>query len=182
MPDENSEPVSPADQPPAASAPPEDRDQLQAQVAEHRDKYLRAVADLDNYRKRTLREREEWTRAAREQVIDALLPALDNLERALEHSEPGTPLHEGLQQVQTQFKRVLGEFGLVELTVSPGEPFDPNHHEAISHVPSADHPEGTVIEQVQSGYQLADRLLRPVRVAVSKGANDADASAGESAS
>src|SRR6185295_16840525 len=105
----------------------------------------------------------EWNHSAREQVINALLPALDNLERALEHSEAGTSLHEGLEQVHAQFKRALGDFGLTELTVKPGEPFDPNRHEAISQVASTSHPDGAIVQQVQSGYQLGDKLLRPVR-------------------
>ena len=77
------------------------------------------MAELENYRKRVLREREEQTRLAHESVISALLPALDNLERAFDHSPADTPLHEGLLQVQKQFARSLGEFGLVELIVKP---------------------------------------------------------------
>ena len=154
--------------PPPAAPTAEDVEKLKAQAAENWDKFLRATADLDNYRKRVARERDELARNTRENLIHALLPALDNLERALDHSPDGTPLHDGLLQVQKQFARSLGEFGLVEIIAKPGDPFDANLHEAISHV-EAPHPEGAVVEQMQSAYKLGDRLLRPARVVVSKG-------------
>ncbi|MCG3146784.1 MAG: Protein GrpE [Verrucomicrobiae bacterium] len=160
--------------PPAAAEPtaPTLEQQLteaQAAAAANWDKFLRATADFDNYRKRVTRERDELIRNARENLITALLPALDNLERALEHSPEGTPLHDGLLQVQKQFARSLAEFGLAEITVNPGTTFDPNLHEAVSQVESTDHPDGSVVEQLQSAYKLGDRLLRPARVVVSKG-------------
>jgi molecular chaperone GrpE len=142
---------------------------LKAQVAENWDKFLRATADLENYRKRVTRDREELIRSTRESVINTLLPALDNLERALDHSAEGTPLHDGLLQVQKQFQRALGDFGLTEFIAKPGDTFDPTTHEAVSHIESADHPEGMVLEQLHSAYKLGDRLLRPARVVVSKG-------------
>jgi molecular chaperone GrpE len=154
-----------------------DHAQLKADAAkavENWDKFLRAAADFDNYRKRVTREKEELTRASRETIITALLPSLDNLERALEHSPEGTPLHDGLLQVQKQFERALTDFGLLEIIAAPGSPFDPNLHEAISHIESKDQPEGAILQQIQSGYKLADRLLRPARVVVSKGAPGTD--------
>src|SRR5947209_15835040 len=97
--------------PPQAEPVPESElDKAKAQAAENWDKFLRAAADLDNYRKRVARERDELIRSTRASVITALLPALDNLERALDHSEVGTPLHDGLLQVQKQFERALAEF------------------------------------------------------------------------
>ena len=149
--------------------PVSELEQAKALATENWDKFLRATADLDNYRKRVIREREEVSRTTRENLISALLPAFDNLERALEHSPAGTPLHDGLLQVQKQFARALGEFGLVEIVAKPGDKFDPNLHEAVSQVESDKRPEGAVIEQLQSGYKLADRLLRPTRVIISKG-------------
>jgi len=145
-------------------------DTLKAQVAENWDKFLRATADFDNYRKRITRERDEQIRRERETVILALLPAFDNLERALDHSPAGTPLHDGLLQVQKQFSRTLTDFGLTEFIAKPGDPFDPALHEAVSHIASAEQPDGAVIEQLQSAYKLGDRLLRPARVVVSQGA------------
>ncbi len=143
--------------------------QRAAQAEEHWDKFLRSAADMENYRKRVAREREETVRNTRETVISALLPALDNLERALAHSPAGTALQEGLLQVQKQFQRALAEFGLEEITARPGDSFDPKVHEAVSHVESGEYPDGVILEQLQSGYRVGDRLLRPARVAVSKG-------------
>jgi molecular chaperone GrpE len=148
---------------------PDELAQAKAEAAENWDKFLRAAAELDNYRKRVAREKEELAGYTTERVITALLPVLDNLERALEHSEEGTPLHDGLLQVHKQFQRALADFGLVEIVAKPGDHFNPEIHEAVSHVESTDHPDGTVIEQLQSGYKLSDRLLRPARVVVSKG-------------
>jgi len=139
------------------------------QADENWDKFLRAAAELDNYRKRATREKEELARYTTEKIVSALLPALDNMERALEHSAEGTPLHDGLLQVYKQFQQILVGFGLVEILALPGEPFNPNLHEAVGHVESEQYPDGAILEQFQSGYKLAERLLRPVRVNVSKG-------------
>jgi molecular chaperone GrpE len=169
------EPASPpaSSQPPQPHpAPPAAEDQLaaaKAEAAANWDKFLRAAADLDNYRKRVAREREELIRSTRESVILALLPALDNLERALDHSEAGTPLHDGLLQVQKQFQRALADFGVTEIVAKPGDPFDPTVHEAVSRIASPDHPEGTIVEQLHSAYRIGERLLRPARVVVSQG-------------
>ena len=151
-----------------------------AKADENWDKYLRAVADFDNYRKRVAREKEELARFTSERVVAALLPALDNLERAIEaaqaHGAENSSLLEGLTQVYNQFRRTLMEFGLQEVIAGAGHPFDPNLHEAVSQVESAEHAEGHVIEQLQRGYKLADRLLRPARVVVSKGLPDPEIS------
>ncbi len=148
-------------------------EKLKAQVAENWDKFLRTAADLENYRKRVSREKEELARYTSERVVSALLPVLDNLDRALTAAETHTgdtaALMDGLKQIHAQFRRTLEQFGLQEIITNPGHPFDPNVHEAVSHVESAEHPEGAVLEQVQRGYKLADRLLRPARVVVSKG-------------
>jgi molecular chaperone GrpE len=171
-PEQTPPPPPPPEAPKTVTLPEAEHDKLKAaaaKAAENWDKFLRTAADFDNYRKRIVREKDELSRATREAVITALLPALDNLERALDHSTESTPLHDGLLQVQKQFERALAEFGLVEIIVKPGDTFNPNLHEAISHLESADQPDGAVIEQVQSGYKLADKLIRPVRVVVSKG-------------
>jgi molecular chaperone GrpE len=145
-----------------------------AKADENWDKFLRAVAELDNYRKRVAREKEELARFSSERVVAALLPALDNLERAIgaaqQQGVENSSLLDGITQVYNQFRRSLVEFGLQEVVANAGHPFDPNIHEAVSHVESGDHPEGHVVEQLQRGYKLADRLLRPARVVVSKGA------------
>jgi molecular chaperone GrpE len=161
---------------PVDSISKEELDDLKTKAAkadENWDKYLRTAAELDNYRKRVAREKEELARFTSERVVAALLPALDNLERAIDaaqkHGADDSPLLEGITQVYSQFRRSLVEFGLEEVVANAGHPFDPNLHEAVSHVESGEHPEGHVIEQLQRGYKLADRLLRPARVVVSKG-------------
>jgi molecular chaperone GrpE len=174
-----SEPATTGSPAPSPSSPAPAADELKqlqeraAKADENWDKYLRACADFENYRKRALREKEEAARFVREQLIAALLPTLDNLERALAHSSPNTPLHDGLLQVQNQLKRSLSEFGLVELVISAGQLFDPQTQEAVSHTHSPTHPEGVVIEVLQQGYQLAGKLLRPARVMVSNGSPSA---------
>ena len=167
----NEVPVEPVD-----SISTEELDDLKAKAAkadENWDKYLRTAAELDNYRKRVAREKEELARFTSERVVAALLPVLDNLERAIDaahkHGADDSPLLEGITQVYSQFRRSLVEFGLEDVVANAGHPFDPNLHEAVSHIESGEHPEGHVIEQLQRGYKLADRLLRPARVVVSKG-------------
>ena len=168
-------PATPAPAPNAAPAAnsPHELEQWKAQAAENWDKFLRAAADLDNYRKRVIRERDEVARQTREQMVTALLPALDIPERAITagtaHRAKSSALLEGIQQVHAQLKRALEEFGLEEVAAQAGHPFDPNLHEAVGHVESAEHPEGTILDQLQRGYKLTERLLRPARVLVSKG-------------
>ena len=148
-------------------------EQLKTQAAENWDKFLRATADLENYRKRVSREKEELARYTSERVVGALLPVLDNLDRALTagetHAGDNPALMDGLKQVHSQFRRTLEQFGLQEVIALAGNPFDPNLHEAVSQLESTEHPEGAVLEQIQRGYKLGDRLLRPARVVVSKG-------------
>ena len=161
---------------------------------ENWDRFLRATAELENYKKRVLREKEELARATREQVVAALLPVLDNLERAITHAEkpvdgavrpsPAAPqsddtLLSGLRQIHSRFQSTLAEFGLEEVVAHAGHPFDPNFHEAVGHVESAEHPEGVIIEQLQRGYNLSKRLLRPARVVVSKGSPAVEGPAGD---
>jgi molecular chaperone GrpE len=180
-------PTSPAGEPPPSATPTpvtvsaEELENLKAAAAkadENWDRFLRASAELDNYRKRVAREKEELARFTSERVVAALLPVLDNLERALDaaqkHETSNDAMLDGLKQIQSQFRRTLVESGLQEVVANAGHPFDPNIHEAVGHVESAQHPEGHVIEQLQRGYKLADRLLRPARVVVSKGAAEQD--------
>jgi molecular chaperone GrpE len=157
----------------------EELENLKARAAkadENWDKFLRTAAELDNYRKRVAREKEELARYTSERVVSALLPVLDNLERAIDaaqkHGADNASLLDGITQVYSQFRRSLGEFGLQDVIANAGHPFDPNLHEAVSHIESGEHLEGHVVEQLQRGYKLADRLLRPARVVVSKGSPD----------
>jgi molecular chaperone GrpE len=138
-----------------------------------KDKHLRALAEFENYKKRVARDRAEWTKSANEKVLLELLPVVDHLEMALRHvPEEGTSaglraLTEGVELTLKQFKDVLAKFGVSEMTPLGGA-FDPAWHEAIGQMESVGHPPLTVVEEVQKGYYLHDRVLRPARVIVSK--------------
>ncbi len=134
------------------------------------EQYLRTLADMDNLRKRTTREKEEIAKFANEGILRDILPVIDNLERALEHSEKADEsggLLEGVRMTLSQFTQVLGRFG-VETIESVGKPFDPAYHQAMGQLESADHPVNTVMVEMQKGYQLNERLLRPAFVLVAK--------------
>lgn len=143
----------------------------QAEAQKNWDLYLRARADLENFRKRAQREKEDLSRFANENLLREILPVADNLERALEHarqSEGGNGgLLQGVEMTLGQFQRVLEKFGVTPLR-SVGEPFDPARHEALGQVESAEHPPNTVVQELQRGYLLNDRLLRPAMVMVAK--------------
>ena len=158
--------------PPAAKAPEDALVAARAEVAAGQDRYLRAVADLENFRRRTVREKEELRLFASSRVLEDLLPVLDNLALGLAATkQPGADLKSlagGVEMVLTQFKSALATHGLKEISPA-GQAFDANLHEAISAQPSADTPEGTVLMVVRTGYSLNGRLLRPASVVVSSG-------------
>jgi molecular chaperone GrpE len=138
------------------------------EAEEHRDRYLRAAAEFDNARKRSAREREEYTRYANESLLRELLPVLDNFERALQsaRSEPNAAaVTAGVELIQRELLRVLEKFGVTSFT-SVGQPFDPEKHEAIARVPARGHDEGTVVNETARGYLLNGRVLRPAMVTV----------------
>lgn len=146
----------------------------------HQEQYLRTLADMENLRKRTLREKEDLAKFANENILREILPVIDNLERAIEHAdqvENGESLLVGVKMTLSQFSQVLGRFG-VKPVDALGQPFDPALHQAMGQIESADQPVNTVVQQMQKGYQLNDRLLRPAFVMVAK-APAAPASAAE---
>jgi molecular chaperone GrpE len=153
-------------------------DRLQALTAE-RDEYLddlrRVAAEFENYRKRTAREQVDLTGRANERLVKSLLPVLDDLERALHgfdvHSESDSlKLEEGVRLVHRALADLLGKEGLTEIDANGR--FDPHVHEALVAQPS-DAEEGSVIQVLQKGYRLGDRVLRPARVVVAGPAGDA---------
>ncbi len=180
------DPSSPAESVPAAEPVPasEAEAQLEAarrEAAAHHERYLRAVADLENFRKRMVREKDELRQFAAGRVIEDLLPVLDNLGFGLAAAKaPNADLASlagGIGMVETQFKAALVNHGLKEIHPA-GQVFDPNLHEAVSQQPSTDVPEGSVLQVVRTGYSLNGRLLRPASVIVSAGpAPAADAKA-----
>jgi molecular chaperone GrpE len=149
------------------------KQQLEAKELEAKhnyDRWLRQTAELDNFKKRTARERDEAIRLANEALIKDLLPVVDNLERAVAHSSGGgngKPLVEGVEMVLRQFLDVLTKHGAVQM-LAVGQPFDPAKHEAMTQVESDDHEPNSVVEEHQKGYLFRDRLLRPALVSVAK--------------
>ncbi|MCC5788622.1 MAG: nucleotide exchange factor GrpE [Opitutales bacterium] len=146
-------------------------EQARVESKENYQRYLRSVADLENYRKRALKEKEELRKYAVSGLVEDLLPALDNLELGLlsaEGNEGGKSVAQGFVMVVQQIKSILQQHGLEE--VNPvGEQFDPHQHEATAHEPSEEFSEGRILRVNRKGYKLQGRLLRPAMVVVSSG-------------
>ncbi len=142
-----------------------------AKLAEERfERLLRLQAEFENYRKRANKERAEFLQYATEDLICDLLPVMDNFDRAIEsakNSNNSEALLQGIEMVQKQMKEVLGRKGLGRIE-SLGKEFNPNEHEAMAHVESDEHPESTVLEELQPGYRLKEKVIRPAIVKVSK--------------
>ncbi|MEN6487644.1 MAG: nucleotide exchange factor GrpE [Smithella sp.] len=143
------------------------------EAAANYDKYVRAVAELDNYKKRAVKEKNEILKYGKEEILKDILPFLDSLDRALEHAEASNDIKafkEGLKLIQDQLFSCLKKHG-VEAIECAGIAFDPNFHEAMMQMESADHEENEVINEFQRGYLLNGRLLRPSKVCVCKKIN-----------
>jgi molecular chaperone GrpE len=143
--------------------------QAQSEAKEHQERYLRTLADMENLRKRTQREKEELAKFANENILREVLPVIDNLERAVDHAAAadGTEgLLEGVRMTLTQFAQVLERFNVEEIDAL-GQVFDSNLHQAMGQVES-ELPVNSVVQQMQKGYQLNGRLLRPAMVLIAK--------------
>jgi molecular chaperone GrpE len=155
-------------------------ERLKTELGHVRDVYLRKLAEFDNYRKRTERERYDLMQTASEDLVKELLPVLDNFERALEHGEEDDSgaFRQGVEMIARQLRDTLERKGVVE--VNPiGQPFDPELHEAVQRVETTDHAPGIVVWVMLKGYTYAERLLRPAMVGVAvepHGENDAGGS------
>jgi molecular chaperone GrpE len=155
--------------------PPEEIENLKTKAAkadENWNLYLRAVADLENYKKRAARERQDALRFANESLIAKLIPVLDNFEMAQAAAQTSAgdsvqSLQAGVAMILQQLKAALAEAGLEDVDAT-GKPFDPNLHEAVSQLETNDVPEGQVTQQLRKGYKLRERLLRPATVVVAK--------------
>ena len=146
-------------------------DQLKAQVADAEKRVLMAHADLENYRKRTRRDMQDQVKYASLRLMSGLLESVDNLQRAIEsyEQEPNADgLAEGVVMVATQITKVLEDHGCKRID-AVGQPFDPNLHQALQMQASDEHPANTVMQDLRSGFQLHDRLIRPTQVFVSTG-------------
>jgi len=138
--------------------------------AENYEKYVRAVADLENFKKRAAKEKQDTIKYGNEALIKDLLPIVDGMDRALEYSEQSddfTSFKEGLQMLQGQLCRCLEKHG-VEAVDALNRPFDPHLHEALMMVESTDHEANHVVNQMEKGYLLHGRLIRPAKVCVCK--------------
>jgi molecular chaperone GrpE len=168
-----------ADSAPRASTPPPSGGGdpvAQAEAARMKEAWLRTAADFDNFKKRSKREVDESRRTGREELIRALLPVFDNLERALQSAQRSADVKamaDGLSMVQRQFTDVLGREGIGRVPTI-GHPFDPGLHEAIQQIETDEHAAGTVIAEVQPGYLQGERLLRAAMVVVARAKSSAE--------
>jgi molecular chaperone GrpE len=138
-------------------------------LAELNDKYLRLTAEYDNYRRRTLREKMELSKSAGEEILQSMLPVVDDFDRALEsidESQDIEAVKEGIHLIYNKFKDVLGEKGVKEIEAKDQE-FDTDKHEAVSKIPApSEDMKGKVVDVVQKGYYLNDKVLRFSKVVV----------------
>ena len=162
-----------AEQAEAAGSQPEGEDEGVAALQKERDTYkeqfLRTAAEFDNYRKRIDRERRELSEYATSDVLRELLPIIDNFERALQAPSGGDSdaFRRGIDLIHKQMLDLLRKRGVTTIEAL-GADFDPNVHQAVIHEPSEEHREGEVMQELQRGYKLGDRLLRPAMVKVAK--------------
>ena len=148
-----------------------DRKDWAGEARKFQDLYLRCAAETENMRRRFQKEREEQSRFASEKIIKGLLPVLDNLGLALSYVQAGAPpealsLAEGVRLTLKGLADLLGENGLRAVPAERGLAFDPNLHEALGQAPEADIPAGSISREIQAGYTLHERLLRPAKVIV----------------
>ncbi|MBM4322698.1 MAG: nucleotide exchange factor GrpE [Deltaproteobacteria bacterium] len=145
-------------------------EEKEKEAKENFDRFLRTAADLENYKKRAAREKEDWMKFANEDLMKSILPFIDNLERAVNHAEKVVDagvLTEGIKLTLQQILQTLNRFGLVQFD-SVGKPFDPARHEAMLVVETDQHEPDQVVEEFQRGYLFNERLLRPATVSVAK--------------
>ncbi|MCG8592114.1 MAG: nucleotide exchange factor GrpE [Proteobacteria bacterium] len=156
----------------------EQHEQKLGEFEELQNRHLRLQADYENFRKRTLKERQEAHSYGHQNLVKDLLATVDNLERAIDHAHQsdGGDLQGLLQGVELVLRELLAAFGRHGVTVieADAHPFDPTVHEAMAQAPSSEVPANTVLQVLQKGYQLRDRMLRPARVIVSKEADAAE--------
>ena len=161
----------------AAQEAVEGRPAVAPPAEDFRDRYVRTLADFENFRKRAEREKEDFRRYALVGVIRDLLPVIDNFDRALEHAEEEDEFHKGVALIYKQLYDVLQRHGLKPIAES-GVRFDPNIHEAVVREEDPSVPSHTVVAVLQKGYFLHDRLLRPAMVKVAVGGSEENEAAG----
>ncbi|RXZ77186.1 nucleotide exchange factor GrpE [Paenibacillaceae bacterium] len=143
--------------------------ELKKQAEDNYQRYLRTQADFDNFRRRSIKEREELAQYASLKLVEQLLPVVDNFERALSASKGTGEIEsysKGVDMIFRQLSQILEQEGLKPMD-TVGQPFNPDFHQAIMQVESDDYEEGIVVEEVQKGFMLKDKVLRPAMVKVS---------------
>ncbi|SEF48456.1 nucleotide exchange factor GrpE [Paenibacillus sp. UNC499MF] len=153
----------------AASGGNTELDELRKAAEESQQRLLRAQADFDNFRRRTRQEKEEFAKYASLKLIEQMLPVIDNFDRALVSSretQDFEALTKGIEMVYRQLEQLMTQEGLTPIE-AVGQPFNPEFHQAIMQVESDEHEEGIVVEEVQKGYMLKDKVIRPSMVKVS---------------
>ena len=140
----------------------------EAEALNNWDKFVRERADLENYRKRVQREKEEILKYGNESLLLEILPVIDSMERALSHAseEPHMAVIEGVRLTHAMLLSTLKRFGVTPIETSSGSPFDPAFHQAMRQVETTELPPNTVVEELQKGYLINDRLLRAALVSV----------------
>lgn len=147
-------------------------EELKQQVEEYKDHWLRAQAEVENTRKWAERHAEERVQAERERLLRSFLTVADNLERALASDAEGNVLRQGVEVTYQDLLQLFAREGVTPMEDLVGKSFDPWYHEAIATVPSSDTEEGKIVDEVQKGYLLEGRPLRPARVVVSRSSAD----------
>ena len=154
-------------------------DEALVESQQHYDRLLRVSAEFDNYKKRTIRESDEFRKFANEAMLKDLLHVVDNLERAIDSANDGSDANacvvEGVGMTRDEILKIFSKYGVAPVEAI-GKPFDPAYHQAIMQEETDAHPENTVMTEMQKGYLLHDRLLRPAMVVVAKAASPADES------
>lgn len=155
---------------------PDETGKRSAELNEANDKYLRLYAEMENYKKKVRKDREEFMAYCNEDLMYELLPVMDSLEMALTHSSKGGEeaqgsLRQGVENTLREFNRTLEKFGLKAIG-AVGQPFDPAYHHAMSHIDRSDVEPGNVADEMRRGYLYKEKVLRPSLVAVSKKPQD----------
>ena len=150
-------------------------ERLENEARESKDKWLRTLAEFENYRRNTFKEKQDWMKYANEKIILDLCDVIDNFERALQTQVTAKTLAsytKGIELIFQQLNSVLKKNDVIKIEVL-GKEFDPNFHEALSSIPSEE-PENKIIAVIQNGYMIGEKVIRPSRVAVSNGESSID--------
>jgi molecular chaperone GrpE len=145
--------------------------EIEEEAKQHYDLYLRSQAEIENIKKRNKKEKEEWIKYSNETILKEILPVIDNLEKAVSHCQIENSfdaLQEGVELTLKGLKNTLVKSGLEEI-IAEGEPFDPSFHQAVSEMEDKNVKAGVILKELQKGYALNQRLIRPAMVVVSKG-------------